>query len=284
MKHCTLFLLSLCLTQSLTGFNFDFSNTDTYTSLPEKHLSIIIPMYKNHDWVEFCLDSIYTQNYTNYSVIIIDDASPDDTTEQVRALVHKYNKEDCTSVITNAERHGALYNIYHAVHSCPDTDIIITVDGDDKLANNLVFKKVNAVYSCTTEIWLTHGYFHEYPYGFNDWSKPIPRRIVQNNDFRSFTAPSHLRTFYAKLFKRIKKKDLLHNGEFYQMTWDQAMMFPMIEMAAERHYYFGPENLLYLYNRITPINDCKVNAQLQRDLEKVIRSKRKYRRIESLWD
>lgn len=267
------------------SFNFDFSDFERYGSLPEKRMTIVVPMYKNHDFVEFCLESLFTQNYTNCSFIVIDDASPDDTAELIHAIVKKYNKEASTEVIVNSVRQGAMYNIYHAVWGCPDTDIIVTVDGDDRLIDSNVLKKLNAAYSWSSDVWLTHGFFLEYPQMSNTWTTRIPDKILKKNKHRKHTPhPSHLRTFYAKLFKLIDTKDLMHNGRFFEMTWDQAFMFPMIEMAAERHYYFDRNNVLYLYNRLTPINDNKVNAQLQRDLEKIIRGKKRYERIPSLWD
>jgi hypothetical protein len=45
--------------------------------------------------------------------------------------------------------------------------------------------------------------------------------------------PSHLRTFYAWLFKKIKK-ELCYQGTFASMTGDIAMMLPMIKMTTIR--------------------------------------------------
>lgn len=277
-------ILIILLVFVISAKDFDFSDFNNYGFLPEKPMTLIIPMYNNHDWVAFCLDSVFTQRYSNYSAIIIDDASSDDTTDLIYELIKKYNKESCVKVITNTQRKGALYNIYHAIWDCPDTDIIVTIDGDDSLFDEFVLKKVNSVYTWS-DIWLTHGYFLEYPSLTNFWSDRIPQKIIRKNRHRKHTPhPSHLRTFYAKLFKLIAQNDLMYQGNFFQMTWDQAMIFPMIEMAAERHYYFDWKNILYLYNRATPINDNKVNPHLQLDLEKVIRARPKYHRIPSLWD
>lgn len=60
---------------------------------------------------------------------------------------------------------------------------------------------------------------------------------------------------------------------FKQLT----MMFPMLEMAGHRSKFVS--DILYIYNVANPINDSKVNIQLQQGLEKLIRAKRKYSRI-----
>ena len=40
-------------------------------------ISIIIPIYKVEDYLEFCLNSIIVQSYKNVEIILIDDGSPD---------------------------------------------------------------------------------------------------------------------------------------------------------------------------------------------------------------
>ncbi len=67
-------------------------------------------------------------------------------------------------------------------------------------------------------------------------------------------------------------------GAFYCMAWDQAMMFPMLEMSGHRAKFIS--EVLYIYNAANPLNDCKVDRQLQRSLETVIRMQKRYDRLE----
>jgi hypothetical protein len=106
----------------------------------------------------------------------------------------------------------------------------------------------------------------------------MPDYIVENNAFRDFQhLPTHLRTFYAWLFKKIKLEDLLYLGEFYPMTWDMAMMFPMIEMAGERHQFI-PE-IMYIYNDENSISDHHISRQFQAYLAQLIKKKTRYKRL-----
>src|SRR5439155_169196 len=128
---------------------------------------------------------------------------------------------------------------------------------------------INRVYS-NPNIWLTYGQFREYPKGTPGFCCPMPTWVVENNAFRDFThTPSHLRTFYAGLFKRIQKEDLMYEGDFFKMDADIATMFPMIEMARGGHFRFIKEVLLD-YNAVNPINDHKLGT-LQHELDLVIR-------------
>ncbi|MCK5632953.1 hypothetical protein KAH94_04340, partial [bacterium] len=88
---------------------------------------------------------------------------------------------------------------------------------------------------------------------------------------------SHLRSFYAWLFKNIQEKDFKYDGNFVNMTGDFFYMLPMIEMAGGR-IKFIPETL-YIYNRDNPLNDDKVDALNQLFLAGFARGKKKYKKL-----
>jgi glycosyltransferase involved in cell wall biosynthesis len=246
--------------------------------IQEKPIVVVIPSYNNERWVSQNLKSILSQQYSNYRIIYINDHSTDHTLSRVFQVLAKEKKPIDIRVINNKERKGALANLYHAIHTCMDDEIIVTVDGDDWLADPQVFTRLNAVYSSEKPIWLTYGSFKLFPSNTVPPLYPIPEEIIETNSFREFGfIQTHLRTFYAWLFKKICKEDLLYHGEFFPMTWDQAMMFPMIEMAGERHAFL--EEISYVYNRLNPINDDKVNQKLQSDLSSYILKQEPYHRL-----
>jgi glycosyltransferase involved in cell wall biosynthesis len=248
----------------------------TVLAYAEKPIVVLTTSYNNEKWVEQNLRSIFQQDYSNYRVIYIDDASQDQTPNLVEVLVKSYPKLRF-NLVRNQVRMGALANIYHAIHDlCADEEIVVSLDGDDWFYDSQVLKQIDQVYS-TQNVWLTHGTLVEFPSKHQFWSRPLPYHIIAENGFRAYRCPSHLRTFYAWLFKKIRLEDLQHEGSFFSMTWDQAIMFPMIEMAAERHAFISVPT--YVYNMANPINDNKVDPQLQRDLEALIRAKPPYKRL-----
>lgn len=289
-------------------------NLEVLNQLKEKPIVVIIPSYNNSRWVANNIKSILAQNYTNFRIIYIDDQSKDDTSKKVSQLVlkskrknefnnpnkffqqinfddsgtedivkttelfkEKINKNSCFfTLIQNKNRCGALCNLYRAIQSSPDNAIIVTVDGDDWLAHKNVLKELNTLYS-EKEIYLTHGKLITFPSGETTWCEPIPSEVVASNTFRKYKCPSHLRTFYAWLFKKIHLEDLLYQGKFFAMTGDMAIMYPMIEMAGEKHAFIEKPN--YVYNVSNNLNDNKVNPELQRHLDHVIRNKDRYSSI-----
>jgi glycosyltransferase involved in cell wall biosynthesis len=241
----------------------------------ERHIVVVIASYNNLYYVLKNLKSVLDQNYSNYHVIYIDDCSTDATLTVAKRYVARRKKSDKVHFIHNEKRMNALYNQYTAVTLCRDTDLIVILDGDDWLANNYVLSYLNNVYS-DNKTWLTYGQFTQYPTGHQGWGKPMPEKVIKQNGFREYEmAPCHLRTFYAGLFKQIKKEDLMYEGSFFKMTGDNAFMFPMIEMAREDHFKFISK-ILMVYNAGNPISDHRVVEGLQYKLDLVIRSRQKY--------
>lgn len=245
----------------------------------EKHFVIVCASYNNKEWYRWNLDSLVNQHYSNYHIIYIDDCSTDGTGQLVADYIKEKGLADRIKLICNAENRGAVANHYDAIHSCQDTDIIINVDGDDALADNSVLSYMNRVYA-DPGIWLTYGQFIEMPHRSMGFCHAMPHYVIVNNDFRNYgDIPSHMRTFYAGLYKKIKKEDLMINGQFFDMVADIASMFPMIEMACD-HFKFISK-VVYLYNGENPINDHKKSKGRQRELDIYIRSLPRYAKISS---
>jgi hypothetical protein len=80
------------------------------------------------------------------------------------------------------------------------------------------------------------------------------------------------------LWKHIDQKDFLdENGEYYKMSYDQAMMLPMLEMASEKIYYVP--KILHVYNRSNPLNVDKIKEKEQFLTMHRIRKKKEYQRL-----
>ncbi len=247
----------------------------------ERHIVVVTCSYNNAAFYKWNLDSIFSQEYDNYHVIYVDDCSPDNTGSLVEAYVEENNMQDKFVIVKNEERVKALANLHKAIQMCKPTDIVVILDGDDQLAHSKVLQKINEVYS-DPNVWLTYGQFKEHPSGRRGFCQPYPQSIIQKNRFRYHPpTPSHLRTFYAGLFQKIDINDLMFQDEFFSMTYDLAMMFPMIEMAGERHRFIP--DILLNYNATNPINDHKVSKNLQRKFDLIIRARTTYKRLDTLF-
>ena len=257
------------------------------TKISEKPIVVIIPSYNNADCYQKNLDSLFDQKYSNWRAIYIDDVSSDGTGDLVEQYIKKNGFEHKFTVIRNTIRSLAMANLYRAIITCHDNEIIATLDGDDWFAHNQVLKLLNKIYQ-NPNVWLTYGSYTDWPepepavlqhwianLGGTLGNRPVPQDIIKNNNFRSFVGcTGQLRTFYTWLFKQIKLEDLMYKSQFLPMTYDVGIMIPMHEMAGGRFKYI--KDIIYIHNLNTPLNDHKVDSSLQGKLEVLLRGKEKY--------
>lgn len=247
-------------------------------STHNKKFVIVIPSYNNIKYCDKNINSALNQDYSNYRIIFVDDCSNDGTFNKVQEIVNSSGKSNICTLVKNTKRVGALENLYNMIHSCEDDEIILTLDGDDWFPHDQVLNKLKVYYS--EDVWMTYGQYQNSNDGGRGVAQEYPTNIINSNGFRNYTwGASHLRTFYAWLFKNIKKEDLLYNGQFMKMTWDLATMLPMLEMAGNRSKFIL--EIMYIYNMDNPINDHKVDRSLQAMLDKYVRAKPKYKKIEN---
>lgn len=242
-----------------------------YPVVNDKPFVVIVPSYNNEKWCDKNLSSITEQNYSNFRVIYVNDASKDNTLK----IAQKYKALSKVpfQIIDNPVNLGALQNIYNAVQTCRDEEIVVLVDGDDWLAHDMVLNRLNQAYA-NPDIWITYGQHIYYPSYKKGHCRKMLKKPIRKQDW----VFSHVKTFQAGLFKKIQKNDFLQDEKFFSMASDLAFMYPMLEMAINGHIYFM-EDVLYIYNRSSPINDDKLDRKHQLLCESIIRKKRAYKAL-----
>ena len=81
---------------------------------------------------EFNLRSILNQNYTNFKVVVVDDASPDHNFEIITQFLKENTVNKEVILMKNKEWESTLPNIYKGITThCKPNDIVLLVDGDD---------------------------------------------------------------------------------------------------------------------------------------------------------
>jgi glycosyltransferase involved in cell wall biosynthesis len=239
---------------------------------------IVIPSYNNCKYARQNILSALSQNHPNFRIIFTDDHSSDDTFSIVKGVCQKYPNVK-VDFIKNTERKGAMANFYTMISPCDPDEIVISLDGDDWLAHPDVLKRLELEYN--KDVWMTYGQYLSASDRRRGISKQIPENIIQTNSFRRYDwASSHLRTFYAGLFQKIDVNDFKRNDVFFPITCDLGIMFPMLEMAGTRSSFIP--DILCMYNDFSPINDCKVNRNLQVEFEIFIKGKKPYQPLEKL--
>ncbi len=236
---------------------------------------ILTGFYNAEDFVEKSLGSIMGQNHKDFTCYITHDMSTDNSVNIVKEMIANDSR---FILFDNYEK--KLYqagNFDMSIRNNPnikDDDVCIEVDGDDWLPDANVFTRINNTYS-DPNVWIANGSFR-YSSGHQGFAKPQSNFKTLRRD--QFTA-SHIRTWKAFLWRKIKPEDLRDsNSDYWQWSGDLCFMFPMLEMAGPEHYKFMTE-INYTYNGENPINEHKVDIGMVQDHAKQIRSKPPYQRL-----
>jgi glycosyltransferase involved in cell wall biosynthesis len=248
----------------------------------EKRILVVIASYNNESWADKNLSSVFNQNYSNYRVVYFNDASIDKTENEVFNIVNKFNKWDKFTYLKRSQNRGPNANRYNGYIMGQKDEIIIVLDGDDWLAHENVFQRINSEYQ-DQNVWSTYGQYRESASGKIGYCKTIPQDVIEKNFIRKHEwVTSHLRSFYAALPQKIKVKDLLHDGLFYSVAGDAAEQWPIVELAG-RHLKFIPD-VLYIYNDTNQLSEYRVHsASFIMNTASLIRSKKSYNKIDNLF-
>lgn len=209
---------------------------------------VLVTTWNARDWIGKCLDSVIAQDYENYKLIVIDDNSDDGTWD----IIQKY---DCFSHRNETRVFHSLINMVAAIPVVSDDpeDVIISLDGDDWLSDNHVFSYLNNIYN--EDVWLTYGQYEPLSKTYSN-----PCREIDSTTYRKSGEwrVSHLKTFRRKLWDRIDKKDFRDEKGYFLITCgDLAMMYPMIEMAGNKHIRLA-DRVLMIYNDSNPESHTKI--------------------------
>ena len=170
---------------------------------------VFIPSYNNvkNDRYIHNLNSILRQKYSNYRILYIDDASPDNTAKFVEEYVSKLNlPEGKFTLIRNEKNLKALENIYYASHNfCKDHELFMIMDGDDYLIGDYVFQSYNLHFQ-KEDLWHVYSNFMFSSHPAPGFSHPIDHIILATRQYRKNPGGvTHKYVFYNKLFRMIKK-------------------------------------------------------------------------------
>jgi hypothetical protein len=252
------------------------------TAINEHRLIIDIPSYNNKDWCIKNLRSVLDQvGHTNYCAIVTDDCSPDGTGEILEKYIKTLPQEqqDHVKLIRNKHRRGALANHYNVIQLAQNDDIIVQLDGDDFFKTTDVFTFINNLYN-DPDLWWTYGIYENWP---NASMPAFSRPLTEEDGFLRSTVPfvfGPIRSYRAWFAKKIKLEDLIATfepclGKFYGSAGDFALIYPLLEMANNKHLYYIDKSF-YTRNVATPINDFKVNKNLQERCARAIKDSAQY--------
>ena len=116
-------------------------------------ISVLISTYRRSAYLIRLLNSLRNQQYSNYEIIIVDDASNDDTAETLK----QYIKENpgLNMIFSVNETNAGASESRKRAYSKATGDIIIFVDDDDYYIEPAYFSVLNELYASHSDCTMT---------------------------------------------------------------------------------------------------------------------------------
>lgn len=216
------------------------------------------------EWIGECLLSVISQTDSNWRCIVTDDASTDNTWN----IIKQYEREIPQQIQTRREsmRRWKAFNFHNALSEINNNDVIVELDGDDRLSHEFVVSELRVLHRRYDLIWTQHNANLGPFLDWHNWpSTPIPEEWTRRYPHRSAIwtkafHPGHLRTFKRFLYNYVDVSDLQYEGKWLKCTFDAAYYTALIEITNPCYRYFY-DRVCAIYN-ILPHNDTFIDRDL----------------------
>lgn len=221
-------------------------------------LSVVISNYNHADYIVGALESIYAQNYSPMELIIIDDASTDNSVEVIEEYLKKFNN---ARLIRNEKNLGAIANGNRLLQlACGD--YFFWIASDDRIAPHFFEKTINVLsqYPQAGLCWVETVFINEKGQQigedrFHLSSKPI---YISSEEMvevlrKKMLHISGLNTIY-------RRTALIEAGGIISELKTYTDFFPILVMAFRYGICYIPESLV-----VCRLHQTQYSAQLLKD-------------------
>lgn len=92
-------------------------------------ISIVVPAYNKEPYIKQCMDSLINQTLKNIEIVVVDDASTDNTLQ----ILRDYEKKDSRVKIIAKALNGGLHMARKTAVKATSGDYVLFVDADDEI-------------------------------------------------------------------------------------------------------------------------------------------------------
>lgn len=169
--------------------------------------SIIVPVYNVEKYLSKCIESILTQTYRKFELILVIDGSEDGSAD----VCKNYAMIDSRIHIILQKNKGAVYARKKAAETA-NGDYIVCIDGDDYVHPNLLLKISEQIDKYPSIDMICYGYYEE-----NSSSVLVPNS--QNIKEGKYDNIVYLQENY--MYSRLLKND--NNGLIKYALWTKCV-------------------------------------------------------------
>lgn len=215
-------------------------------------VSIIIPVYKVERYIRECLESVICQNYPELEIIIVDDASPDNSMAIAREAISAGGREEIFRIVTHDVNRG-LSAARNSGIDIASGDCIYFLDSDDTLAGaDAIAVLAKAIEGCDVAVGNYRGVKEDSSYvsKYN-----VQSRLGGESLIRAFVRGDVPITAWNKLIARRFfdeglrfREGILNEDELF--SYQLLFMNPAVAMAGEVTYNYSirPGSIMTTFN------------------------------------
>lgn len=170
-------------------------------------ISIIVPIFKVEDYINECIQSVLTQTYSNFELILVDDGSPDKCGE----ICDYYAKKDSRVKVLH-KQNGGLVSARKEGAKLATGEYVTCLDGDDWLARDFCEKFTKIIEQYKPDICIC-GFINAF--SKKNVKKPLieksgyySRELIEKEIFSYLIEDKKGRYFSPTLCGKVLKKDL----------------------------------------------------------------------------
>lgn len=196
----------------------------------EPYVRVMVPSFNNADFISQTLQSLINQNYKNYDINVLDNASTDNTENLIKEYIRKSN----INYIKNEKNIGACQNFNNCLNYYKDCEFLAIFHSDDVYDLNILKYEIDYLLSHPEAV----AVFAE--------AKIIDQK---NKIIGSFEVPKNLITKELYDFKDIFS-EFLKKGNFFIICPTFMIKTSIIEEIGKFNCRFGKAIDIEMWLRI----------------------------------
>lgn len=137
-------------------------------------ISIIMAAYNAEKTIEQAINSVLSQTYTNFELLVVNDCSTDRTAELVKSIAAKDSR---VRLISNVKNSGVSYTRKHGLEEAKGSWIAI-LDSDDAWAQEKLEKQIKLQKKTNADLLFTGSAFMDADGKPIDWYLAAPAEVT----------------------------------------------------------------------------------------------------------
>lgn len=225
----------------------------------EVKISIIVPVYNAEKYLDACINSIISQEYSNLEIILVNDGSVDNSLQVLNKWKLIDNRitviDQKNSGVTKARENGYLKS---------KGDWICFIDSDDIIPTTSISNLVNSIDN--QDIVIGHANFNSSTNRF-DWPFKAHNRTIESYDYIKYLL---FKKIHGGPWARIFKRELFDNNTFNisRLITSGEDLIMNLRLGSKAQYIKQISTVVYTYIDYFHLYDNNTNLRLLKLKEK----------------